>query len=97
MRTLITRRPDVHVAMRKVLALPTERAFMAGQRLPDQIDRLPKPLDDTDGICIAGQHLAVARLDEADLQPAARDHIGHCVFLGHTYWITAHSDQGALA
>ena len=97
MRPLIARRPDVRVAMREVLALPTERAVMAGQRLHDQVDRFPEALDDADGVGVARHHLAVARLHEADLQPAARDHIGGGILLGDAHRIASHGDQRALA
>src|SRR5437016_5209986 len=97
MWALVARRPDVGMTMCEVLALPAERALVAGQRLHDQVDRLPEALHDADRIRVAGRHLAVARLHEADFEPAARNHIGHGIFLGYPYRIPPHGDQRALA
>src|SRR5262245_13642297 len=78
-----------------VLALPAERAVMRGQRLLDQIYRLPEALDIADRVGVARYHLAVARFDKADLDPAARDDVRRRVFLGDPHRIRAHRDQGA--
>ena len=97
MRLLPGPRPDVHVAVREVLALPAERPLAMGQRLDDQVDRLPEPVDDADGVGVAGGHLGAARLDEADLEPPAADDVGHRVLLGHPHRILADGDQSAEA
>ena len=93
-RPLVDRRPDVDVAVGEVLALPAERPVMRGQRLLDQVDRLPEALDIADRVGVARHHLAVARFDKADLEPAARDDVGRRVFLGDPHRIGADRDQG---
>ena len=70
---------------------------MRGQRLLDQVDRLPEALDIADRVGVARHHLAVARFDKADLEPAARDDVGGRVFLGDPHRVGAHRDQRAEA
>src|SRR5215469_4086474 len=76
-----------------VLALPAERPLMRGQRLHDQVDRLPEALDIADRVSVSRYHLAVARFDEADFKPTARNDVGSRIFLGHPHWVGADRDQ----
>src|SRR5262249_29673644 len=94
MRALINRRPDVDVAMTVVPALPAERTVMRGQSHLNEIDRLPETLDIADRVGVARHHLAVARFDKADLEPAARDHVRGRIFLGHAHRVGADRYQG---
>src|SRR5262245_434280 len=70
-RLLIGARPDVHMAMCEVLALPAERTLAMGQRLGNEIDALPHSILVLHGIAVVGGHLAATRLDQPDLEPAA--------------------------
>ena len=97
MRLLPGPRPDVHVPVGEVLALPAERAVLMGQGLEDEIDRFPEALDVAQGVGVARRHLGAARLDEADVQPSARHHVGRGVLLGHPHRVLADRDQGAQA
>ena len=97
MRLLPGARPDVDVAMGEVLALPGERPVMAAQRLVDQVDRLPVALDIVDRIGIGRRHLGAARLDEAELEPAAGDDVGGGILLGDAHRLAAQRDQRAEA
>ncbi len=80
---------------RWVKCLPSQRKrpVVMGQRLVDQVDRLPEPLADADRVGVARGHLGAARFDKADFQPAARDHVGGGVFLGDAHRVVAHRDQ----
>ncbi len=55
---------------------------MRGQRLRDQIDRLPIALLVAHRVDVGRRHLGAARFDKADIEPATRDHVGGGVFLG---------------
>ena len=70
-RLLPRPRPDVHVAMREVLAFPAERSVVVAERLLDQIDGFPVALDVVHGVRVVRRHLGAARLHEADLEPPA--------------------------
>ena len=85
------------MAMGVVLALPAERPVMRGQGLLNEIDRLPEAGDIADRVGVARHHLAVAGFDEADLEPAAGDDVGRCVFLGDAHRIGTNRDQGPEA
>src|SRR5262249_53965990 len=73
--------------------LPAEWPVMRSQRLLNQVYRFPEAVDITNRVGVARHHLAVARFDKADLQPAARDHVRRRVFLGHPHRIGADCNQ----
>ena len=97
MRPLVRPRPDVHVPVAEVLALPAERAVVASERLLDQVDRLPVPLLVVDRLYIGACHLGAAGLDEAYLEAATQDRVGGGVFLGHAHRVRPQGDERAEA
>jgi hypothetical protein len=68
-----------------------------GERLGDEVDRLPVALDVVDRIGVGRRHLGPARLHEPELEPAARNHVGRGVFLGDAHRLAAQRDQRAEA
>ena len=81
--------------MGEVPAFPAERPVMSGQGGGDQVDRLPETLDVADRVGVGGGHLGAARLDKADVEPAARDDVGGGVFLGDAHRVGTGGDQRA--
>ena len=94
MRLLPRAWPDVHVSVRVVLALPTERPLLKGQRLGDEIDRFPVALNIRHRVGIIGRHLTRARLHEADIQTSTGNDIRRGVFLCDSDRVWPQRDQG---
>ena len=94
MRLLPRARPDVHVPVRVVLALPTERPLLKGQRLGDEIDRLPVALNIRHRVGIVRRHLTRARLHEADIQTSTRNDIRRGILLRDSDRVGPERDQG---
>ena len=70
---------------------------MRGQRLLDEVDRLPEPLEVADRVGVGRGHLRPARFDKADIEPSARNHVGGGVLLGDADGVGARGHQGAEA
>ncbi len=75
MRLLIRPRPDVHLAIMEILALPIERPVMRRHRLDDEVERFPETLFDMDGIGVGRREFRRHAFDEAHIEPAARDDV----------------------
>ena len=94
MRLLPRARPDVHVPVRVVLALPTERSLLKGQCLGDEIDRLPVAFNIRHRVGIIRRHLTRARLHEADVQTSTRNDIRRGILLCDSDRVWPQRDQG---
>ena len=92
-RLLVRAWPDVDVGVGEELALPTERAVMGGQGFLDQVDGFPLALADAHRVGVAGGHFCRAGFDEANIEPAARQHIDRRVFRGDADRVGADGDQ----
>ena len=97
MRLLPGARPDIHLAVVVVPALPVERPVMGRHRLDDEVMRLPEALLEFGRIGVGGVDLEGRALDEAHLHPAAADDVEHGVFLGHAHRVHAVADRHAEA
>ena len=75
MRLLPRPRPDVHLAIMEMLAIPVERAIVAGHRLNDEIVRLPESLHHADGILVGCCEFVRHALDEPHIEAPTRDDV----------------------
>src|SRR6516225_3957248 len=78
-------RPDVDVAVLEELALPAERAVGRRHRLQDQVVRLPVATHQIGWVAVRRGDLVGCALDEAHLQPAARQYVEPRHLLGDTH------------
>src|SRR2546425_9278070 len=92
-RLLVRPRPDVHLPVVEVLALPVEGAVVARPRLHDQIVGLPEALHHTGRPMISGRYLVWDAAHEPALQAAARVDVDHRHLLGHAYGLAPVRDR----
>ena len=103
MGLLVGPRPDVHLAMVEVLALPVERAVVARPRFHDQVVGLPEALHHARGAMIARRHLVGHAAHEAAFEAAARVDVDHGHLFGHAHGLApvgdgiAEDEQAGLA
>ena len=94
-RLLDRPRPDIHRAILEKFAFPGERAVMRGQRLQDQVVRLPVAAHQAAGVGVGGVDLIRRALDQAHLQPATRQAVEPSHFFRDTDRIGAVGDRVA--
>ena len=70
------------MAIMEMLALPVERLVVARHRLDDEVVRLPEAVHHADRVLVGGRELVGHALDEAHVEPAARDHVDGRKLLG---------------
>jgi hypothetical protein len=81
------------VAVGEVLAFPGKRALLVGERLGDQVDRLPVPLKVVDRADICRGMFGATRFDKAEFEPTARDDIGRRILLGDAHRFEAQRNE----
>ena len=94
-RLLIRPRPDVDVAVMEELALPAERAVGRRHRLQDQVVRFPVAAHQIGRVAVGRRDLVGRALDEAHLQPAARQYVEPGHLLGDAHRVGPVGDRGA--
>ena len=82
MRLLPHARPDVDLPVVEILALPVEQLVVRRHRLDDEIERLPEAVHDRDRVLVRGREFVRHALDEAHVEPAARQHVDGRKLLG---------------
>ena len=93
-RRLLDRpRPDVDVSVVEVLALPVEWPVGGGQRLQDEIMRLPVAPHQPRGVRVGRRDLVRRALHQPHLQPPARQHVQPGHLLGHPHRIGSVGDR----
>ena len=92
MRLLVRPRPDVHLSMVEVLALPVEGAVVARPRLHDQVVGFPEPLHHAGRPVIAGRDLVRHAPHEPALEAPPRVHVDHRHLLRHPHGLAAVRD-----
>ena len=97
MRLLIGARPDVDAAVLEIFALPRERPVVRRHRLENEVVRLPEPVHHPHWARVRRHDLVRHALDEAHLQPAARDHVDDRHLLGDPQRVVAVGDRRAEA
>ena len=100
MRLLIGTRPDVDVAIMEVFAFPIERTVVRRHRLDDEVVCFPEPVHDADSILVGAGELIRDPLDEAHVEPAARDHVDEAMSFARDRASVAfpiHGDAGPIA
>jgi hypothetical protein len=66
-----------------MLTLPVERRVVRGHRLDDEVVRLPEAVHHADRVLVGSGELVGHALDEAHVEPAARDDVDGRQLLGH--------------
>src|SRR6266699_1389633 len=94
-RLLVDARPDVDVAVLKMLALPVERAVDRGHRLDDQVVRFPEAVHLPDRRAHRERHFIRHAAHQSHLQAPARDHVDHRELLGDAHRIETVGDRVA--
>src|SRR3984893_3348763 len=87
--------PDVDIAVVEELALPTERAVGRRHRLQDQIVRLPVAAHQIGRVAVGRRDLVGRALDEAHLQPSARQYVEPSHLLDEPHWVWGSCDLRA--
>src|SRR5262249_39273789 len=87
-------RPDIHVPIVEVLALPVERLVMARHRLDNKVMGLPKAVHYADRILVRAGKFVRHTLDETHVEAAARYDVDGRKLLGNTQWILPGTDRG---
>src|ERR1700722_13874497 len=82
-------RPDIHIAVGEVLALPVERPIARGHSLQDQVMRLPQAVHHAARIRVGRGDFVRYTLDETHLQTTGRDDVNHRHLFRDTEWIQA--------
>jgi hypothetical protein len=75
------------------LAFPVEGSVVAGHGLDDEIVGLPESVHHADRILVRAGELIRNALDEAHLQPPARDHVDGGKLLGDAQRVGAVADR----